>query len=173
MLDFDLAQLYEVETRVLNQAIKRNLQSFPKDFMFRLTAKEWKNMMSQIVIPSDLNNKQKNSSQFVMSSIKHRGANYLPYAFTEHGVSMAASVLKSTKARKMNIAIVRAFIVLKKFVVQNHSAIDLLKELKQRIDEHDVQLKHIYDTLENLLDEKEEEKAKQISWQERKRIGFK
>ena len=59
MLDFDLAQLYEVETRVLNQAIKRNLQSFPKDFMFRLTAKEWKNMMSQIVIPSDLNNKQK------------------------------------------------------------------------------------------------------------------
>ena len=86
---------------------------------------------------------------------------------------MAASVLKSTKARKMNIAIVRAFIVLKKFVVQNHSAIDLLKELKQRIDEHDVQLKHIYDTLENLLDEKEEEKAKQISWQERKRIGFK
>lgn len=59
MLDFDLAQLYEVETRVFNQAIKRNLQSFPKDFMFRLTAKEWKNMMSQIVISSDLNNKAK------------------------------------------------------------------------------------------------------------------
>lgn len=173
MLDFDLAQLYEVETRVFNQAIKRNLQSFPKDFMFRLTVKEWKNMMSQIVISSDLNNKQKNSSQFVMSSIKHRGANYLPYAFTEHGVSMAASVLKSTKARKMNIAIVRAFIAFKRFVIQNHSLTDLMQELKQRIDEHDVQLKHIYDTLENLLDEKEEEKVKQISWKERTRIGFK
>lgn len=107
-----------------------------------------------------------------MSSIKHRGANYLPYAFTEHGVSMAASVLKSTKARKMNIAIVRAFIALKRFVIQNHSLSDLMQELKQRIDEHDVQLKHIYDALENLLDEKAEEKAKQVSWQERKRIGF-
>ena len=77
MLDFDLAELYEVETRVFNQAIKRNIENFPKDFMFRLTAKEWQEL---------------NSSQFVMSSTKHRGTKYLPYAFTEHGVAMLASV---------------------------------------------------------------------------------
>ena len=86
ILDSVLAELYGVETKKLNEQVKRNIRRFPKDFMFRLTVKEWKNMMSQIVISSDLNNKQKNSSQFVMSSIKHRGANYLPYAFTERGV---------------------------------------------------------------------------------------
>src|SRR5438876_2853295 len=103
MLDFDLAELYEVETRALNQAIKRNIESFPKDFMFRLTAKEWKTM----------------SSQFVMTYPGKRPKTALPYACTEHGVTMLASVLKSSKARKMNIAIVRAFIALKKFVLEN------------------------------------------------------
>ncbi len=175
MLDFDIAHLYEVETRVFNQAIKRNIQSFPKDFMFRLTAKEWKGMMSQIVISSDLelemNNK--NSSQIVMSSRKHRGEKYLPYVFTEHGVTMVASVLKSPKARKMNIAIVRAFISFKKLAHSNLSAINLLKELRDRIDEHDVQLKSIYDALENMLDEKEEGKLQKLKWEKRERIGFK
>ena len=174
MLDFDIAHLYEVETRVFNQAIKRNIQSFPKDFMFRLTAKEWKGMMSQIVISSDLelemNNK--NSSQIVMSSRKHRGEKYLPYVFTEHGVTMVASVLKSPKARKMNIAIVRAFISFKKLAHSNLSAINLLKELRDRIDEHDVQLKSIYDALENMLDEKEEERLQKLKWEKRERIGF-
>jgi len=85
MLDFDLADLYEVETRVLNQAIKRNSESFPEDFMFKLTAEEW------ILI---------SSSQIVMmkSLPKNRTGWYLPYAFTEHGVTMLASVLKSPKA---------------------------------------------------------------------------
>ena len=174
MLDFDIAHLYEVETRVFNQAIKRNIQSFPKDFMFRLTAKEWKGMMSQIVISSDLelemNNK--NSSQIVMSSRKHRGEKYLPYVFTEHGVTMVASVLKSPKARKMNIAIVRAFISFKKLAHSNLSAINLLKELRDRIDEHDVQLKSIYDALENMLDEKEEERLQKLKWEKRERIEF-
>ena len=100
MLDFDLAELYEVETRVLNQAVKRNLDIFPIDFMFQLTLSEWED----------------NPSQFVMSSRKHRGSLYLPFAFTEHGVTMLASVLKGTKARQTSIAIVRAFIALKKFV---------------------------------------------------------
>ena len=110
MLDFDLAQLYEVETRVFNEAVKRNLASFPKDFMFKLTQKEWKDILSsQIVMLNEFN--KKNSSQSVMSSIKHRGIKYVPHAFTEHGVTMLASVLKSPKARKMNIAVVRAFTV--------------------------------------------------------------
>jgi phage regulator Rha-like protein len=156
MLDFDLAQLYEVETRVLNQAIKRNLDSFPEDFMFRLSQQEWKDISSsQIVMMENLP--------------KNRAGKYLPYAFTEHGVTMLASVLKSPKARKMNIAIVRAFVALKKLAVKNNNLIDFVKELKSRIDEHDVQLNSIYDAIENLLDEK----VKQKSWEERERIGFK
>lgn len=146
MLDFDLAQLYEVETRVFNQAIKRNADSFPKDFMFRLTAKEWKAISSSQIVMMDLP--------------KNRTGKYLPYVFTEHGVTMLASVLKSAKARKMNIAIVRAFIALKKFVDRNNTVLELIQELKERIGEHDIQLKSIYDAIENLLDEKTEEKSK-------------
>ena len=172
MIDFDLAQLYEVETRVLNQAIKRNIESFPKDFMFRLTAKEWKEVVSSQTLIIE-NFEKTNSSQFVMSSVKFRGAKYLPYAFTEHGVTMLASILKSPKARKMNIAIVRAFIALKKFVSKNDAVLELVKELKERIDEHDVQLSSIYDAIEGLLDEKENENNKKIGWEERERIGFK
>ena len=153
MLDFDLAELYEVETRVFNQAVKRNIDSFPKDFMFRLTSKEWEN----------------NSSQIVMSSIKHRGARYLPYAFTEHGVAMLSSILKSDTARTMNIAIIRAFIALRKIALQKSDLLEILNGLKDRIDEHDLQLKSIYDSIENLLDEKIEHKG----WNERERIGFK
>lgn len=156
MLDFDLAQLYEVETRVFNQAIKRNLESFPEDFMFRLTAKEWKEI---------------SSSQFVMMDNlpKNRTGKYLPYAFTEHGVTMAASILKSPKARKMNIAIVRAFIALKKLALRNLDLTAIVLELKHRMSEHDVQLSSIYDALENLLDKKAGEQA----WKDRPRIGFK
>ena len=153
MLDFDLAELYDVETRVFNQAVKRNIDSFPKDFMFRLTSEEWK----------------ENSSQNVMSSIKHRGAKYLPYAFTEHGVAMLSSILKSDTARTMNIAIIRAFIALRKLALQKNDLMELLHGLKDRIDEHDVQLKNIYDSIENLLDEKTDHK----NWKERERIGFK
>ena len=172
MLDFDLAQLYEVETRVLNQAIKRNTESFPSDFMFRLTAKEWKEVLSSQTLIIE-NFEKTISSQTVMSSIKFRGAKYLPYAFTEHGVTMLASILKSPKARKMNIAIVRAFIALKKFVSKSDAVFGLVKELKGRIDEHDVQLSSIYNAIEGLLDEREQANAKKIGWEERERIGFK
>lgn len=175
MLDFDLAQLYGVETRIFNQAVKRNAASFPKDFMFRLTLKEWKTMMSQIVISSEIELNDGNAliSQSVISSQKRRKLSSPPYAFTEHGVTMLASILKSPKARKMNIAIVRAFIALKKFVSKNDAVLGLVKELKERIDEHDVQLSSIYDAIEGLLDEREQENAKKIDWEERERIGFK
>lgn len=160
MLDFDLAKLYSVETRAFNQAVKRNLQSFPKDFMFRLTTKEWKEISSSQIV--------------MMENIpKNRTKKYLPYAFTEHGVTMLASILKSIKARKMNITIVRAFIALKKFANKNAAVLSLVKELKERIDEHDIQLTKIYDALENMLDEKQVEKTKLIAWEERERIGFK
>ncbi len=161
MLDFDLASLYEVETKVFNQAIKRNLGNFPEDFMFQLSLKEWKTIENQLF--------DTNRSQFVTGSQKHRNTSYLPYAFTEHGVTMLASVLKSPKARQMNIAIVRVFIALRKFALENRDIIEQLVELKQRIAEHDVQLSQIYDAIENLLDHKAEE----MKWEERDRIGFK
>jgi ORF6N domain len=175
MLDFDLAQLYEVETRVFNQTVKRNIDSFPKDFMFRLTKKEWKDMISQIVISSEIFSKEGTNmtSHSVISSQLKRRLSLPPYAFTEHGVAMLAGVLKSPKARKMNIAIVRAFISLKRLVHSNLSALSLIKELRDRIDEHDIQLNSIYDALENMLDKKEDEKLQKIKWEKRERIGFK
>lgn len=156
MLDFDLAALYEVETRVLNQAIKRNRESFPEDFMFKLTSDEWKEL---------------SSSQIVMieKMPKNRTGKYLPYAFTEHGVTMLASVLKSAKARQMNIAIVRAFIALRKLAMQYADILDKINEISERVGSHDAQLNGIYEAIENLLDEK----AAQKDWKERQRIGFK
>jgi phage regulator Rha-like protein len=156
MLDFDLAKLYSVETRVMNQAVKRNMDRFPKDFMFQLTAREWRIM----------------SSQFVMTSTYKRPKKALPFAFTEHGVTMLANVLKSKKAIKMSIAVVRAFISLKQVAMQHTDLAERLeelrKELHERIGEHDTQLAAIYDAIENLLDDKIEKK----SWEERERIGY-
>jgi hypothetical protein len=102
MLDVDLAELYEVETKVLNQAVKRNQDRFPQDFMFRLTKEEWDSLRSQIV---------------TLETGKGKFPKYLPNAFTGHGLTMLASVLRSEKAIKMNIAIVRAFIVLRQMAV--------------------------------------------------------
>lgn len=175
MLDFDLAALYEVETRVFNQAVRRNIDSFPEDFMFRLTKKEWSSMRSQIVtsyIQID-DSQNVNSSQIVTSSQKKRRKDLLPYAFTEHGVTMLASVLKSPIARKMNIAIVRAFIALRKFAIQYKDILEQLDGLREKIGSHDAQLNNIYEALENMLDKKVEEENKLESWNNRKRIGFK
>lgn len=171
MFDFDLAELYEVETKVFNQAIKRNIDSFPEDFMFRLTAEEWDYMRSQTVTSNiqDIDNQDVNWSQIVTSSRKHRGSTYLPYAFTEHGVTMLASVLKSQKARKMNIAIVRAFIALKQFALNYSELAGQLNELKLKLGDHDTQLNQIYTAIETLMEKKKEDN----DWKSRARIGFK
>lgn len=155
MLDFDLAILYEVETRVFNQAVKRNIESFPEDFMFRLTSDEWLDISS--------------SQNVMMSFPKNRTGKYLPYAFTEHGVTMLASVLKSDKARKMNITIVRAFIAMRKMVIQYGEIIDQIEALRDKIGNHDAQLNQIYDAIENMLDEKADQQKKE----HRTPIGFK
>jgi len=175
MLDFDLAALYEVETRVFNQAVKRNIESFPEEFMFQLTRKEWQEMSSQIVMTSSkaTEGQQTNRSQNVTSLRKYRSKTYRPYAFTEHGVTMLASVLKSPKARKMNIEIVRAFVALRKFVMQYKEIAEGLHELRDRLDGHDAQLNQIYDALENMLEKKVEEENKSDMWKARERIGFK
>ncbi|HSQ45034.1 MAG TPA: ORF6N domain-containing protein, partial [Ginsengibacter sp.] len=118
MLDFDLADLYEVETRRLNEQVKRNINRFPEDFMFRLTFKEWQLMRSQFVTSSSQDTNAQPivtmMSQNATSSQSKRQLRLLPYAFTEHGVTMLASILKSERAVKMSIAVVRAFIELKK-----------------------------------------------------------
>ena len=106
MLDSDLAELYQVETRVINQATKRNLERFPGDFMFQITKQEVKNLTSQIAT----------SSSRSQSVILNQGENlkYLPYAFTEHGIAMLSSVLRSKRAIEMNISIMRAFIAIRR-----------------------------------------------------------
>ena len=170
MLDFDLAQLYEVETRVLNQSIKRNANRFPDDFMFRLTSKEWHLMISQSVISSEqvADKQQKTISQNETSSQNKRKLTSPPFAFTEHGVTMLASVLKSERAIKMSIAVVRDFIELKKSASQFKELSEQLELIKQHLGEHDAQLNGIYEAIENLLDDKVE---KQMAT-DRRRIGF-
>jgi phage regulator Rha-like protein len=173
MLDYDLAQLYEVETRVLNQSIKRNADRFPEDFMFRLTLKEWNMMISQIVTSSPQSDESQSlkamMSQNATTSQSKRKLTSLPFAFTEHGVTMLASVLKSERAIKMSIAVVRAFIELKKSASQFKEISEQLELIKQHLGEHDAQLNGIYEAIENLLDDKVEKQT----WINRRRIGFK
>ena len=113
MLDFDLAAMYGVETRVLNQAVRRNIERFPEDFMFQLTKGEWTILKSQIVISNSTDNLEDNvlTSQFVILK-EGRGQHkkYMPYAFTEQGVAMLSSVLRSPLAIQVNIGIIRAFV---------------------------------------------------------------
>lgn len=117
MLDFDLAQMYGVETRVLNQAVKRNIERFPEDFMFQLTKGEWEILKSQIGISSFAENQEDEVliSQIVTSKPieKRGGTQKLPYAFTEQGVAMLSSVLRSPLAIQVNIGIMRAFVAVR------------------------------------------------------------
>jgi hypothetical protein len=150
MLDFDLAELYEVETRALNQAVKRNSDLFPEDFMFQLNQNEWLSM----------------SSQIVMTYPVKRPKTAFPFAFTEHGVAMLSNVLKSRKARLTSIAIVRAFISLKQFVLNYKELSEKLSALESK---YDVHFKDVYDAINYLL---ARDKMK-IHQENRNRIGFK
>ena len=167
MLDFDLAALYEVPTKVLNQSVKRNVKRFPEDFMFRLSATEWQSIRSQIVTAPESINVL--GSQNVTASQSKRNTDATPYAFTEQGVAMLSGILNSDKAINMNIAIMRAFVEVRKVLIRQNDIKEQLKEIRERLGEHDVQLNQIYDAMENLLDEK----AAQRKWEDRERIGFK
>jgi hypothetical protein len=144
MLDFDLALLYEIETRVLKQAVKRNLKRFPDDFMFVLSEIEINMLVSQNVIPS--------KSYF--------GGSF-PFAFTEQGVAMLSSVLKSDKAIEINISIMRTFVTIRQFAL-NYT------ELQNRISEIEGQFPEIYNVLNYLV-----EKDTNSETKERTRIGYK
>jgi hypothetical protein len=150
MLDKDLAELYEVETRVLNQAVKRNIELFPSDFMFQLTKEELEKM----------------SSQFVMTSKTKRPNSALPFAFTEHGVAMLSNVLKSKQARLISVEIVRAFIALKKFALSNQELILKLNEIEIKYNQ---KFSDIHQALNYLI----QKDKKSISQKQREKIGFK
>jgi hypothetical protein len=166
MLDKDLAMLYETETKALNLAVKRNIKRFPEDFMFQLTKEEFEALRFQF----EASERNDNPMRLQIETTKGRGGTrYLPYAFTEQGVAMLSGILNSDRAINMNIAIMRAFIEVRRALLKQNDLGEQLNEIKDRLGEHDVQLKQIYDAMENLLDEK----AAQRKWEERDRIGFK
>lgn len=165
MLDRDLADLYQTETKSLNLAVKRNIKRFPKDFMFQLAKGEWDDLRFQI----ETLEKQLHPLRLQFETSKRGGTRYLPYVFTEQGVAMLSGVLNSDKAINMNIAIMRAFVEIRKIILKENDLKEQLKMIKEKIGEHDAQLNQIYDSIENLLDEK----ANQRNWEQRERIGFK
>ena len=140
MLDFDLAALYGIETRVLNQAVKRNIERFPEDFMFQLTKGELEILRSQFVISNNAGIQQDTDwkSQFVISNFSKMGTRKLPYAFTENGVAMLSSVLRSPLAIQMNIGIMRVFTEIRRMAASlalPDSSAELRKEIQAVRDE--------------------------------------
>ena len=155
LLDFDLAALYGVTTKVLNQARKRHQSRFPKDFMFRLTNEEVSILRSQFVTSrlQDLGNQPIRStwSRGVTSSKKHGGFRYRPYAFTEQGVAMLSSILNSERAVRVNIAIMRAFVKLRGVLETNRELARKFAELERRVGKHDETIDAILEAIRQLM----------------------
>jgi ORF6N domain len=168
MLDRDLAVLYETEVKALNLAVKRNIKRFPQDFMFQLSKEEFEALRFQIET-LEKSDKALRLQNETLKKGRGQHSKYLPYAFTEQGVAMLSGVLNSDKAINMNIAIMRAFVEIRRLALKQNDLKIQLDEIKHRLGEHDIQLNSIYDAIENLLDEK----AAQQKWDERERIGFK
>ena len=154
MLDFDLAALYGVATKVLNQAVRRNRGRFPHDFIFQLTSQELSSLRSQLVSTQASGDEglTPNWSQIVTSSRKHRGATYRVYAFTEQGVAMLSSVLRSERAVQVNIAIMRAFVQLRAALESNRELARKFSELEERVGKHDEDIGAIIEAIRQLLE---------------------
>jgi hypothetical protein len=168
LLDFDLAVLYGVEVKVLNQAVKRNRERFPDDFMFQLTGEEAQILRSQLLRPENRQVTENagtgtNWSQIVTSSQKYRGTKYRPYAFSEEGVAMLSSVLKSKRAVKVNIAIMRAFVKLRQTLDANRQLAQKFSELEERVEKHDDEITAILEAIRQLMTPQEKP---------RREIGF-
>ncbi|MET0944470.1 MAG: ORF6N domain-containing protein [Flavobacterium sp.] len=151
MLDTDLASLYEVETKVLKQAVKRNISRFPEDFMFELNKIEYDSLRSQIVTLK-----------------KGRGEHqkYLPFAFTEHGILMLSSILKSDKAIQTNIQIMRIFTKVRQMLLDTTEIkVDIL-QIQKKLENHDKNIELVFSYLDELTEKKENES-------ERVKIGYK
>jgi len=145
MLDYDLADMYEVETRRLKEAVKRNIERFPIDFMFELTVEEYFSLRSQIA-----------------TSKKKGGRRYMPYAFTEQGVAMLSGILRSEKAIEINIEIMRAFVMMRKYALT-------YKEITKELHKIEGKFKDVYQALDYLLKKDEDE----IEYKNRTKIGYK
>lgn len=143
MLDNDLAELYGVEIRILNQAVKRNTERFPKDFMFQLSADEWKFLRSQFVTLKIKNDNLK------LKDKRGRHRKYLPYAFTEQGVAMLSAVLRSDTAVKISIQIMQAFIKMRRFIIENVAVFQRLDKIEQKQLEADDKFDQLFDALES------------------------
>ncbi len=158
MFDKDLSKLYDVETKALKQQVKRNLERFPKDFMFELTKKEFNNW-KKIITGSNTSLR----SQFVTS--KKGGSRYLPYVFTEQGVAMLSSVLKSKKAIQVNIQIIRTFTNLREMLLTH-------KELRKKIEniesKYDQKFKTIFQVIKKLIQEKYDSPIKDMGFKIKK-----
>ena len=155
ILDADLAELYEVPTKRLNEQVKRNADRFPEDFIFQLTAPEFENLKSQIATSSLAADEDQevapNWSQIATSSSKHRGAAYRPWAFTEHGAIMAATVLNSPAAVAMSVFVVRAFMQMREQLAANAAMLKRLAEIDKTLLEHDSALRTVWTKLQPLL----------------------
>lgn len=149
MIDFDLAELYGLTTKVLNQAVKRNLERFPEDFMFQLTDFEYQSLRSQIVT----------------SKIGRGGTRYLPLAFTEHGVLMLSSILNSTRAIQVNIQIMRTFARIRQMLSDNTELRLEIEQIKKKVNNHDKNIEIVFRYLDELLEKKEQPHIE-------KKIGF-
>jgi hypothetical protein len=142
MIDRDLAKLYGVETFNLNKAVKRNRDRFPDDFMFQLNSKEYQNLTFQFGISS------------------WGGRRTLPYAFTEQGIAMLSSILRSKRAIQMNIVIMRAFVKLRQILATHKELAQKFKELEGRVDKHDSDIRMIFDAIRKMLTIEEKPKRK-------------
>lgn len=172
MLDADLAELYGVSTKRLNEQVKRNGDRFPADFIFQLTSEEWQSLRSQFAtLNPDNDHDANNRSQFATGSSKpfeiggdspkrskivtgsqrHRDPRFMPYAFTEHGAIMAASVLNSPEAIAMSVFVVRAFVQMRERLAANAEILKRLAEIDNTLLEHDQALHAIWQQLQPLL----------------------
>jgi len=155
ILDTDLARLYGVTAKRLNEQVKRNRHRFPDDFAFQLSSAEFASLRSQIAIssqqPIDSKENNLNWSQFATSSSRHRGAVYRPWAFTEHGAIMAANVLYSRRAVQMSVYVVRAFVRLRAILATHKELDKKLAELERRVKSHDEHIQSLFEAIRHLM----------------------
>jgi len=163
MLDSDLAAIYGVSTRQLNQQLKRNRSRFPDDFAFQLSTEEFRNLKSQIATSSLM-------SQSVTSS-GHGGRRKLPWAFTEHGALMLASVLNSEVAVQASVRVVRAFVKLREMIAANAQLAAKLEELERRLDSHDKAIVDLFAALKRLLEPPAPPKKREIGFHVREKAA--
>ena len=152
MLDRDLGELYEVETKRLKESVRRNIERFPEDFMFELSEEEYNYFKENIITGG-----------------RGQHPKYLPYAFTEHGVLMLASVLNSGRAAQINIQVVRVFIKMREMLLENRSIHNQLEMIQEKLAEHDEKIILLFEYLKQL----DREKQQMTDQHKRKRIGYK